>query len=212
MPFQVDLSLDRTGTLARDEISIECPNLPLPSSTLGGGMLTMQLSPGKTGLQLHLTLTEDQLAGQIVLMQPSVQIQRLNQSTSTEKPAMAKLARLVEQSLAQIEQLETSVWLSGTLDQPQWKIESNLGPQVAQGTNQALQQLLQQQTIALQESIGKQAQQSLTQLAEQREKAQQKLLARLGKNRHLVDQLAQLGGGKDVSIPKLGKWLDTLQR
>ncbi|MEO2048238.1 MAG: TIGR03545 family protein [Pirellulales bacterium] len=212
MPFQVDLSLDRTGTLARDEITIECPNLPLPSSTLGGGTLTMQLLPGKTGLQLHLTLTEDQLAGQIVLMQPSVQIQRLNRSTSTEKPAMVKLAQLVEQSLAQIEQLETTIKLSGTLDQPQWKIESNLGPQIAQGTNRALQQLLQQQVIALQESIGKQAQQRLTQLAEQREKAQRKLLARLGENRHLVEQLAQLGGGKEVTIPKLGKWLDALQR
>jgi uncharacterized protein (TIGR03545 family) len=202
--FTVDVALDRTGTMARDDIRIDCPDLLLPARTLGGGTLALQLSPGETNLQLHLALAGEQLDGQIHLKQPAVQLQ-VNQQKSAGKPMVARLARLVGQSLSGIEQLETTVQLAGTLRRPTWRIQSNLGPQLAQGVNQATRQLLEEQATALQASIGEQAERQLARLAKQRETARQQLLARLGDNRQLVEQLARLGGGAGLPVPQLGK-------
>ena len=118
----------------------------------------------------------------------------------------ASLAQLVGQSLDGIERLETTVHLAGTLRRPTWQIESNLGPQLAQGVNRAMRQQWEQQVATLRASIGKQADRQLAQLARQRETARQELLARLGDSRQFVEQLAKRDGAKELSIPKLGMW------
>jgi hypothetical protein len=203
--FTVNMTLDRTGTMARDDIRIDCPDLPLPACTLGGGTLALWLSPGEMNLQIHLTLTGDQLDGQIHLKQPAVRLRPVNRQKPPGKPMVARLARLIGQSLSGIEQLETTVQLAGTLRRPTWRIQSNLGPQLAQGINQATRQLLEQQATALQASIGEQAERQLAKLAEQRETARQELLARLGDSRQVVEQLARLGDGAGLPVPLLGK-------
>jgi uncharacterized protein (TIGR03545 family) len=213
LDFTVDVALDRTGAVARDNIRIDCPGLLPANMTLGGGTLALRLAPGKTILQADLTLVGDQLDGRIHLKQPAVQIGRANGSESADKPVVARLAQLVDRSLAEIEQLETTVQLAGTLKRPTWRIQSNLGPQLAQGVNQAARQLLEQQATALQASIGKQAELQLGQLAKQREAARQKLLAHLGDSRQLVEQLAKLGSGAaGLPIPKLGKRPSVLEK
>jgi|GEM_PF-891845 len=218
LDFKVNITLDRTGGLARDDIRLDCPGLLLPDSTLGSGTLALRLSPGKTSLQLHLVLVDERLDGQIHLQQSAVQLRRADPSESPANPVVARLARLVGQSLAGIEQLDTTVRLAGSLQQPTWQIQSNLGPQLAQGVNRATRQLLEQQAATLQASLDKQAERQWNRLAKQRETTRQQLLARLGNGRQLVEQLARLGGGPAArsipqqSIPQLGKLPASLQK
>ncbi len=212
LDFTVDATLDRTGVVARDTFRMDCPDFPLPSKTVGGGTLALRLDLGKTKLQVALNLTEDRLEGRVHLKQSAVRMQQINKPSFADKSVVAKLNRLVGQSLAGIEQLETTVELAGTLQQPAWRIESNLGPELAQGINQATRRLLQQQATAVQDSIARQAEKQMVQLDGQRQEAQQKLLTRLGDSRQLIEQLARLGGERGRSVPKLGMQPSVLKK
>ena len=50
--------------------------------------------------------------------------------------------RIVQNALSGIHHLEATVAISGMYTKPQWKLQSNLGPQIADGVNTALTQEL----------------------------------------------------------------------
>jgi uncharacterized protein (TIGR03545 family) len=139
LPLKVVASVDRTSQTSRDHVMIDCPEFPLPSMELGRrGPLGVSVSPTMARVNVSLTIVGDQLAGEVqfvqhgVILTPHIRNQRLRDEIE------APLA----DSLASIHQVATRISISGTLDRPRIKLWSNLGPAVAESTQQALRTIV----------------------------------------------------------------------
>ena len=125
---------------------------------------------------------------------------------------------MLGESLAGVDHLEANVELAGTLRRPEWKIDSNLGPQLAEGINGAVRRYVAERRDRLVAKVQGKVDEQLAALDARREAAQQELLASLGENQQVVTQLTGLLSGKvsldSVAVPQLGKALklDRLRR
>ncbi|NOY42576.1 MAG: TIGR03545 family protein [Planctomycetes bacterium] len=198
----IDLTLDRRGETAIDHLQIACPQITLPGRTIGNAeKLAIQIAPSSATFHLDLTVTGNQLAGQIVFKQTEAQL-----SATSDSQKNKRLIATLGQALDQIKQVEANVTLAGTLQKPGISLQSDLGNQLAAGINNSVKQLLEKQSQALLASTRKKVDAQLERLAQARQQAQQELLAKLGKHQELLGQLAALGqGGSPISIPQLGK-------
>jgi len=209
LDISVEIVLDRRGAVAADHLRIDCPQLTMAQRTLGNKeKLSIEVSPGVAHLEIDLTFNGDQLEGQIVFVQDSLQLTpQLANSKSKQ------LSTALAQAMSGVQRLEANITLAGTLKKPQVKIDSDIGSQVATGLNSAVKQLIQSQSDALLAKTRKQVDQQLEKLTQMREEAQEKLLAQLGEDQKLLSQLASLagGGGQGFTlpgiIPQLGKSL-----
>ncbi len=208
LEVNVQVVLDRRGENPQDHLQLDCPQLAIAQRTLGNAeKLSMEVGSGVAHLEVDLTLSGDQLEGQIVFVQDSLQLKpRLANSKNPQ------VSTALGKAMSGVERLEATVTLAGTLKKPKIKIDSDLGSQVATGLNVAVKQLLQERSDALLAKTRKQVDQQLQKLTQLREEAQEKLLAQLGEDQKLLGQLASLAGGGQGfslpgSIPKLGKSL-----
>lgn len=135
----IEAMLDRTGEVPHDRITINCPTIHQPGRTLGDAeKLALAVSPGKLQMTAVVDLEGGYLSGQVLLRQSGV---RLTPSLG-EKYGGPRLAAQLEAALAQVESVDVAVHLSGTLREPTWKLQSNLGPQLATAVTSAFQREL----------------------------------------------------------------------
>jgi len=200
--MRLEVVLDRRSGTALDTLHLEYPQLLLPGRTLGNASrLAVAIGPGTASLQADIRLEENRLTGEILLAQQSVRLTLPAQAASNRR-----LAVVLEQALAGVESIEAKLILSGTLQSPKLRVQSDLGAQLADGLNQGVQRLIQQQSEALLAESQRIANRQLRALERSRKETQQKLLAKLGDNQQLVSQLASLTGGGN-SLSKLGSSL-----
>ncbi|QDS97709.1 TIGR03545 family protein [Adhaeretor mobilis] len=199
----LDVIVDRRGEQAVDTLTFNCPLLAMPSRTLGKPeKLAVSVAGGPAQLHGEVLLTGNNLSGEIWWNQTDVQ---LGASIGKLKDENLKLA--LQQSLSKLDTLEANMKLSGTLERPQLKLHSDLGPQLAGSMKAAMSEYLQGRTEEVMAGVREKVDQQLAALTQQREQAQQELLAKLGENQELLTQLASLTGsgtGQRLSIPQLG--------
>ena len=158
--------LDHTGRVPRDSIVIRCPRIVQGSKLLGkADKLAIQVAPGESALQIQLDLVGDQLQGQIGFRQPNVQLlPHVSAGLGGDL-----VAQRLTTATSNIRDLEAVVHLTGTLRKPSWKLQSNLGTQLASGFQTAVQdellarqeQLMARANAEVDQAVGKLEQQLL---------------------------------------------------
>lgn len=210
---ELTATLDRRTGEAHDLVVLDCPHLALGQRTLGrADKLAVSIAPGEASLAAEVHLDGEQLSGFIKMHQSS--------TLEARTPALHddRLAEMLGESLRGVDRLEADVKLSGTLRRPQWKIQSNLGPQLADGINGAVRRYLADRRDRLMTKVQGKVDEQLAALEARRQTAQQELLAKLGDNQKLVGELATLMGGnpsaQGLAIPQIGSALkfDRLKR
>lgn len=134
---EVEARVDRTGPTPRDHLVVRCPAIEQPPRVWGDPEgLALVVSPGQTRLDLVLDLAERQLQGRLVVVQEPLELVPQAERLQHE-PWWPEL----ELALGQIRSMEATVEISGSIDRPQWRLISNLGPQVAEAVNRGLDRL-----------------------------------------------------------------------
>jgi hypothetical protein len=209
----VEVQLDRREELAQDWASIDVPELMLAPRTVGKNeKLAVTIGGGKASIKAHVALTGDQLDGLIELRQAA--------SLEAATPGLRddRLAAVLHESLANVNRLEATVRLAGTLKRPEFEIDSNVGPQLAAGIKGAVGRYLADRQQRLTAKVQQRVDAELAKLESLRQAAQKELLAGLGEDQQMLSQLAGLMGGTPsldgLSLPQLGKSisLDKLTR
>ena len=141
----------------------------------------------------RVTLTEGTIDGTVQL-QSHFAGAKLN--TASDKPLLTSLSSLAENSLSQIDTINGTMRLTGTVRRPQVDFESDLGPQVTAGLESALAQFVpaaQQQLLTVFDGYVEQQKQKLYgQLGEQYQQIladHQQLLASITQARQLLVDL-----------------------
>lgn len=199
---RLQVEMNRLGEQPRDSLQFECPRLPLPERTMGKAeKLAVQLAPSEARLQAEITLVGEQLDGLISVAQKDI---RASASLGVVRDEL--LTQALASSLESLQDISATVDLSGTLDSPQWKLHSNLGPQLAAGLKTALTGYVQQRAERALAKTRAQVDAQLAELAAKRDAAQQELLGQLGDQQQVLAQLAPLLGGSSggFSLPQLG--------
>ena len=70
-------------------------------------------------------------------------------TSETKDNADERLKRVLSASVAQVEKVEATIQLSGTVTRPQWKIRTNLGDQIARGVKRGVGEELSAEKDAL---------------------------------------------------------------
>ncbi len=209
------LTVDRRRGAQRDTLVIDCPRLALGERTLGrADCLAVHVAPGEASIAANLVLEGDALSGTIHLHQAS--------KLAAATPAIRddRIGAMIGESLSDVDRLEATIELAGTLRKPKFEIDSNLGPQLASGAATAARKYLTERRDRLVAKVQREADEQLAKLETRRNEAQQELMAQLGENAELVSQLASFmgtGGGSltsPLSIPQIGNALprELLQR
>ncbi len=207
------VTIDRRDAVPHDTLTLDCPHLALGQRTLGqADKLAVSVAAGEASINAEVHLDGDALSGVITLKQSS--------TLEARTPALRddRLAAMLAESLREVDRMEAEVRLGGTLRKPQWTIESNLGPQLAEGINGAVRRYLAERRDRLVAKVQGKVDEQLAKLDAKRNEAQQELLAKLGEDQQLVGQLTGLLGGKTplegIPVPQIGSVLklDRLQR
>ena len=208
---QLIVELDRRGDVAHDHLLLDCPRLDLADRTLGNAdRLAVLVGPGAAMLKADVRLDGDVLSGVVELRQGAAL------SVATPMIRDDRLAQVLHESLAGVDRLEAKIELAGTLKRPSYRIESNLGPQLAAGISGAVKRYLVDRKDRLVAKVQGQVDAQMAKLDAARQKAEQELLAKLGEDQQLISQLAPMLGGQPslegLAVPQLGKALEKLHR
>ncbi len=201
------VELDRRGDKPHDSLVLDCPHLAMPARALGkADRMAVNMTAGDASVHADVKLVGDALAGVIELRQAGT----LEAATGAIRDD--RIAQVLDESLAGVDHVEAKVQLAGTLKKPQWKIESNLGPQLAAGVDGAMRKYLTDRKDRLMAKITGGVDEQLAKLDGRRQEAQQELLGKLGDDQKLIGELASLAGGnpllESLGVPELSKKLD----
>ena len=205
LPLALQATIDRTGTVARDELLVDCHGIVLPEAELGElDQLRLALAPSVGALSISLVVDGDKLSGGIQLVQQQVQITPSVGGNLSGVPMTAAL----DDTLGDVGALATRISLSGTLDEPKCTLWSNLGPAVAEALDRALHRAADQHARRLLAESQQQVDQQLTQLERQLSEAQAELLPQLAQAAGQLDEVAaQQRPPRRISTKHLGRRL-----
>ena len=132
-------TIDRRGDQPIDQIEIACPNLE-PGQQVLGEPNSLQVTMGDAGrvqANVNLKTVGDQIAGTIVLKYSNVSfhVDKLNEL------AGGKIAALqMNEGVTAIKNFQSTIKVSGPVDQPLVNATSDLGTQFAGAVNRALRE------------------------------------------------------------------------
>lgn len=204
-PVKLLVVSDHREQVPREEMRFTCPALPIRGRTLGNEeKLAIQLAPGNADLSVDLLLEGETLSGQIAFAQHEFQL------TPLASPQVNRhLATALEGALGNIKQVTAEVELTGTLKQPQFKIDSPLGEQLANEISTAVVKLARERGEALLAKSTAKMNSQLEKLTAAKSALEQELLANLGENQKIFEDLAGTAGlgGRGLSVPQISSTL-----
>lgn len=204
-PVKLLVLSDHRGQVPREQIRLVCSALPVSGRTLGNKeKLAVELAPGAADLSVDIELEGDTLSGQIAFAQNEFQL------TPLSSPGVNKhLVTALESALGSIEQVTAEVELTGTLNQPLFKINSPFGEQLANEISTAVVKLARERGEALLAKSTAKMNAQLEKLTAAKTKLEQDLLANLGDNQKLFEDLAGTAGfgGRGLSVPQISSKL-----
>lgn len=206
----IEATLDRSGAEAHDQIVVQCPALVQPSRTLGNpDQVALALSPGTTSIAMELELRGQRVSGRLRAVQEPVELLPVVGA----RCGGARVASLLQTALGSLRRLEAEVQLCGTANQPEWRLQSNLGPQLAAGISAALRRELDMRREQLVAEYRGRVEEELARAEQKLAGQQQQLLAKLdgaiAEARQVGNHLAQrlpsaqpnLPGGLPTTLP-----------
>ena len=207
LPITLYAQIDRTGAEARDHLHATCSSIVLPAVTLGKpGKFELAVAPSTGMLTAELKLDGEDLTGELSFVQTNVQMSPAVGS----RMAKYHLDETLGQSLRRIDQVTTNISLTGTLDEPAWGLDSNLGPVVATALEQALRRTIEDRADRLAAKTQQRVDERLAQLDRMIAEKQQALLPNLNTADELIKKaLGNLPGEGGLSIERLGQQLPT---
>jgi len=123
--------------------------------------LLVSLAPTEMDVLVKVQLVNQRLSGNIKLKQNNVHL-NIEQLPSGIKDQQIK--SIISNELTSIHQFEVVMNVSGTLDNPQWDFESDLGKQLADLMNNALQKTIDHEVTRLNSRVEQVAQEKLSEL------------------------------------------------
>ena len=216
-PLHIEATADRTSELAWDRLQIRCPQLEQKERTLGDQeKLAVNLASGVARLHIDLQLRGSKLEGVVSLEQDSPHVK----TQFSNSLGGAALSSRVNQSLEAVQKLETKIYLSGSLKKPRWRMQSNLGPQIAEGVNLAMRQELDARTQQLAQKVNLRVERKWAELEQVLTQRSDQLLAGLSAEQQQIAQIVQQFGGKSLGgkiqpaqfIPQAGKLRELFRR
>ncbi len=211
LPLELKATLDRTGPIAKDALLLDCRNWVLPKINLGQPQkLQLAISPSMASLNISLMLEGDQLSGDIQLIQKQVKMTPTVGDDLEKLQLASGLEEALEETLGRIDSLATRVTLGGTLDKPEWKLWSNLGPAVAEAMDRALEQAIDIHAKKLLAKSQRRVDEQLARLDRQIAEQQGALLPQLAGSTDLLKQLVgKSSNGEATPWDQLGRSLRT---
>ncbi len=188
-PVQLEVTLDRTGETPQDKIVVNCPAIRHPARVLGNPKeFALAVSPGNTHVWASVELSGDSMTGQILVRQDPVELA----PRVAVKYGGERLARNLREALAELRTIDLVLDLSGTLQKPEWKAHSDLGPKLAAAVNVLIAREIdhrKRELLALAESRLRDEVARLDDLLKAKE---QELLAKLKLNEEEVRLVSQI--------------------
>jgi hypothetical protein len=117
----LDLSLDRTGEIAEDQLVVRFSGLPLPALEIAA--LGARLDLGEGGTRVDLSRRGDAIAGDITWSATGATWQRVGAETTGATSFLWDL-------VSSLTSVEITLRLDGTLSSPGISVRSNIGEQV----------------------------------------------------------------------------------
>jgi uncharacterized protein (TIGR03545 family) len=150
MPIKLTATCDRTQEEPHDELFADCRGIVVPKVRLGNSpKFRLSVEQSTASVIVSLQLNGEKLSGDIQLVQDKVHITPEVAVKIGDLSMGEELETQLKASLANVPQLATRVTLSGTLNKPQAKIWSNLGPAVATAVDGAIGKAAAQQAEKL---------------------------------------------------------------
>ena len=172
---------------------MECPQLTQPPRTLGSAdKLAVHVGKGQSSFRIDLHLTDNQLEGTIQFHQPSVDLK----AEVSDQLGGKQVADRIAMVTSAIQDVHAVVRLEGTLREPRWKLESNLGTQLAAGLRTALSQEVQHRQQQLLAKVNQEMDRQLLRVRNEIGAKQRELLSELDLDseelRFVRDELTKL--------------------
>lgn len=137
--FIASCTLDRRSPISQDTLKLQCPQFVLSQKLLGEDNSLLVTLGGGSQIQadIELTATGDQLTGRLTFRHANValHVDKLNNLVGGKDVALQ-----LNQGVASVESFETTVYLSGTIDDYRCEFRSDLGLKFAKAANETLQE------------------------------------------------------------------------
>ncbi|WP_425395525.1 TIGR03545 family protein [Aeoliella sp.] len=134
LPLSIQAKFDRSQLTPRDHFECTARDLLLPEASLGReGKLQLAVAPTRADVVLTLHLVDDQLEGKLEVTQGALKIEPTVAAGSLGERLEAALTA----SIGRIDQASTTVDIRGTLNRPEFDLQSTLGEQLASSISQA---------------------------------------------------------------------------
>jgi uncharacterized protein (TIGR03545 family) len=204
MPLEIAATIDRTQKIPRDQLVVDCGQLPMPKLSLGGSKkFRLSLAPASATLKIRVTLDGDRLSGSVDLEQRQVQIT----PTLGSELAGHHFEEELTEALARIGRVKTRISLGGTIENPTCELQSDLGPAVAAACERALAEAATSFTQELLAESHQRVDERLATLSAQIADARSLLEPQLADTVDHLDQLARKTSGERLSVDQLGRRL-----
>jgi uncharacterized protein (TIGR03545 family) len=185
MPLELQVTIDRTGPVARDELLVDCRDVLLPSAALGRTeQLEMKLAPSVGSLSVSVVVEGEKLTGDIQMVQQKVQI-----TPAVHGPAGPALCSAMGETLG-VSSIATRLSLDGTLNKPACALWSNLGAAVAESMRHALRRAGDQHARELLAEAGRRVDERLAEVDRQMAELQRRLASKTTDLTARLDELA----------------------
>ena len=141
---QMKAELDRTQNIPANILDVAYILDEVTTTRLGDeDSLIVEVRAGNTRWNVHLETVGDELTGTVVLVQePVLMIPKTKSDDET-------LGRLIAASMQNINRIDATVELSGTIKKPGLKLKTNLGETISSGVKQGFGQEISDQKDAL---------------------------------------------------------------
>ena len=145
--------LDRRSKQSVDSLDIVCPDLEVSDAQLLGEPQSMQVTMGpRSRIQADIKIhaVDDQLSGEIIFRHTNValHVDTLNSLAGGEDAALK-----INQGLAGLNRFETKVQLSGSFDDYQYDLKSDLGNRFSQAVSAVLSEKEQSAAVARRKTL-----------------------------------------------------------
>jgi uncharacterized protein (TIGR03545 family) len=154
--IEVKAILDQTRPEAAYELAVAYRNSESMETQIGDDQsLALTVAAAATECRANLRLAGNQLIGKIDLIQSPVRVSmaRHEDASSAENATAVQVNQAIEGVLAGIQNLNSSLSIQGSIEHPELRLSSNLGPQIADGLNTVLVRQIEQQRLALSAKI-----------------------------------------------------------
>lgn len=147
----VDCTIDRRTDSNIDSINVQCPDMNVEAQTLGNqNSILISMGPSRLQAEIALNMVDDQLSGELVFRHSDVlmHVDQVHELAGGQDTALR-----LNQDLAVVDRFQTYVQVSGTLENPEFQLRSDLGTKFAAALNHVVSERLQDQVSRYQSRL-----------------------------------------------------------